>query len=208
MKKDLLRFMVIMLICAIFITGCGGNAPAASTPGANSTEEAEDPTASVSTTGDSTTADPCVSPQIEAEAQKVHRHMREFDDASNLAAALPQAQLGDSIATMQRIRREADDEPVPTCLTALKNYEIQHMNAAIETFLTILRLRDAQSIDCANAANNAEQQVLCRNFALASQYRDQYLLELTRVLGITVAPATPGAATAPAETPTIPPRLQ
>jgi hypothetical protein len=152
-------------------------------------------------TSDSTMADPCVSPQIEAEVQKVHKHMREFDDASTLAAALPQTQLGDSIATLQRIRREADDEPVPTCLTALKNYEIQHMNAAIETFLTILRLRDSQPIDCANTANTAEQQGLCRNFALASQSRDQYLLELARLLGLTVMPATPGAESTPAETP-------
>jgi hypothetical protein len=76
------------------------------------------------------------------------------------------------------------------------------MNAAIETFLTILRLRDAQPIDCANAANTAEQQALCRNFAFAGQYREQYLLELTRILGLTVMPATPGAESTPAETPT------
>jgi hypothetical protein len=201
MLKDHLRFIVIILICAIFITSCGRNAPANSTPVTNSTEEPLNPTDSVSTTGDSTTADRCVSPQIEAEAQKVHKHMREFDDASTLAAALPQAQLGDSIATMQRIRREADDEPIPTCLTDLKNYEIQHMNAAIETFLTILRLRDSQPIDCANTANTTEQQVLCRNYALASQNRDQYLLELTRILGLTGTPATPGAESTPAETP-------
>ena len=204
MKKDLLRFILSTLVCTIVLAGCGGNVPATSTTASASLISPTSPavTQEPGSQDGSTTPDPCLSPQIEETAQKVHSYMREFDDVSNLAAALPQAQLSDSISELQRIRREADDEPVPACLTALKNYEVQHMNAAIGTFLAVLRLKSAEPIDCLNAGNSPEQQAFCQNFALATQYHDQYLLELARVLGITMVPATPGAATTPAETPT------
>lgn len=195
MPRAHLRFIVIMLLCAIFITGCSGNAPAASTPEISSTEEPLTPTVSVSTTRDSTTPDPCVSPQIEVEAQKVQNHMREFDDASTLASSVPQAQLSISIADLQRIRRAAEDEPVPACLATLKNYQISHMNSVINTLLAFMRSQDPLAIDCVDLQSNTEEEVVCQNIALARQQHDQYLVELARVLGVTLAPATPGAET-------------
>jgi hypothetical protein len=39
--------------------------------------------------------------------------MREFDDASILASKMPREQLSGSIAGLQRIRREAEDEQSP-----------------------------------------------------------------------------------------------
>jgi hypothetical protein len=189
MKKDLLRSALSILMMSIALAGCGGNAPAPSSSASVPTSTSE----AVATTI-STVPNACVSPQIEVEAQKVQKYMREFDDASVLASSVPQAQLSSSIAELQRIRREADDQPVPECLTTLKTYQIQHMNAAINTFLAVLRLTSGEPIDCSNAGNSPEQQALCQNFALASQYHDQYLLELARVLGITVVPATPGLA--------------
>jgi hypothetical protein len=189
MKNDLLRSTLAILVISIALTSCGGNAPTPPLSASAPTSPAEALATTISTT-----SDPCVSPQIEAEVQKVQKYMREFDDASLLASSVPQAQLSTSIADLQRIRREADDQPIPECLTALKALQIQHMNAAINTFLAVLRLKSAEPIDCSNAANSPEQQALCQNFALASQYHDQYLLELARVLGITVVPATPGLA--------------
>jgi hypothetical protein len=198
MKKELLPFVLFMLLFAIVLSGCGGNVPATATSVEAST--AVPTQEAVSTAAASGTADLCVSPQIEAEAQKVQKHMREFDDASALASSVPQAQLSDSIAELQRIRREADDEVIPPCLTDLKTYQISHMNSVINTLLAFMRSKDPLSIDCADIQSNTEEEVVCQNIAFARQQHDQYLVELARILGITVVAATPGATTT--ETPT------
>jgi hypothetical protein len=193
MKKELLPFILSMLVFAIVLSGCGGNVPATSTNVEVSTAAAtQEPAA---TTVVSTTPDLCISPQIEAEAQKVQKHMREFDDASTLASSVPQAQLSTSIADLQRIRREADDEVVPACLANLKNYQISHMNSVINTLLAFMRSKDPLAIDCVDIQSNTEEEAVCQNIALARQQHDQYLVELARVLGLTVVPATPGAET-------------
>lgn len=203
MKKEFLRFILPILVFAVVLSGCGGNVPATATT--TTSTEAPAPTQEpVSTTAASspTTPDLCVSPQIEIEAQKVQKHMREFDDASILASSVPQAQLSTSIADLQRIRREADDELVPPCLASLKNYQISHMNSVINTLLAFMRSSDPLAIDCAEIQSNTEEEAVCQNIALARQQHDQYLVELARVLGLTVVPATPGAANPPAETAT------
>lgn len=195
MKKELVRSSLSILALTIIVVGCGGNAPTPSASAPTSTSEAIAITIS-------TTPDPCVSPQLEAEVQKVQRHMREFDDASTLASNVPQAQLSVSIADLQRIRREAEDEQVPACLTDLKMYQINHMNSVINTLLAFLRSSDPRAIDCNNAQPNTESEAICKNIAVARQQHDQYLLELTRLLGITIVPATEGTTGAPSETPT------
>ncbi len=122
------------------------------------------------------TPDPCAPENIEAEVQKIHIHMREFDDTSSLAASRPKEQLGDAIADLQRIRREAEDQPAPPCLTDLKTYQVAHMNTVINTLIAFL--------------GGTDQQVVDQGIALARQQHDQYALELARVLGLTVVPAT------------------
>lgn len=199
MKKDLLRSILSILILTIVLAGCGGNAPATSTSAAVS---APSSTPESVATPISTTPDPCLSPQLEEEVQKVQKHMREFDDASTLASNVPQAQLSTSIADLQRIRREADDEAIPVCLTDLKTYQINHMNSVINTLLAFMRTSDPRSIDCTNVQPGTEAEAICNNIALARQQHDQYLVELARLLGLTVVPATEGAAGTPAETPT------
>jgi hypothetical protein len=193
MKKELARFILPILGFTIVLSGCGGNVPATSTNVEASTAVATQEPAS--STEAFTTPDLCVSPQIEAEAQKVQKHMREFDDASTLASSVPQAQLSTSIADLQRIRREAEDEAVPPCLAALKNNQIGHMNSVINTLLAFLRSKDPLAIDCIDIQSNTEEELVCQNIALARQQHDQYLVELARVLGLTVAPATPAAET-------------
>jgi hypothetical protein len=195
MKKSLLS-CTATIILTLVLAGCG--TPPAS-PSATQTEAVATPTASEppSLSG---TPDPCESPQIEEIAQNVQKHMREFDDASTLASSVPQAQLGDSIADLQRIRREADDEEVPACLTDLKTYQINHMNAVIGTLLAFMRAGDPTSIDCADIVSNSEEDVVCQNIAFARQQHDQYLVELARVLEIPVVTATPGTLGAPPET--------
>ncbi len=85
--------------------------------------EATSTDATVSTVEPTATSDPCSMPQLETEVQKVHNHMREFDDASALASSLPRDQLSPAVANLQRIRREAEDEEIPGCLTNLRKFK-------------------------------------------------------------------------------------
>lgn len=188
MKKDLL-VIISFIVLALVLTGCGTAPSVPSTPSASSssatlTTPATETEAVPST--ETSTPDPCSPGQIEAEVQKVQKHMREFDDASTLASSTPRDQLSGSISDLQRIRREAEDELAPACLTNLKTYQVQHMNSVIETLLAFMRGVDQKSLE--------------PGIALAKQQHDQYLLELARVLGLTVVPAT--APSGPSETPT------
>jgi hypothetical protein len=122
------------------------------------------------------TPDPCAPENLNAEVQKVHKYMREFDDASSLAASRPREQLADAIADLQRIRREAEDQPTPPCLADLRTYQISHMNTVINTLIAFLGGSDQKTVD--------------QGIALARQQHDQYTLELARLLGLTVEPAT------------------
>jgi hypothetical protein len=112
--------------------------------------------------------------------------MREFDDASILASNMPREQLSASIADLQRIRREAEDEEIPGCLTDLKAIQVQHMNSVINTLIAFMGGTDQQTLD--------------QGISLARQQHDQYTLELARILGLTVVAAT--MPPPPSETPT------
>lgn len=132
------------------------------------------------------TPDPCAQENIQAEVQKVHAYMREFDDASTLAANRPREELAASIADLQRIRRAAEDQTTPSCLATLKLYQVSHMNTVINTLIAFL--------------GGANQATVDQGIALAREQHDRYTLELARLLGITVEPAT--SIIAPSQTPT------
>jgi hypothetical protein len=185
MKKTFLCSAAI-LILMIVLTGCGTASPPATTV-PSATEVPATATDVISSTLESTgTLDPCSMPQLETEVNEVHGHMREFDDASALAGSIPREQLSASIADLQRIRREAQDEQIPACLTQLREIQVLHMNTVIETLLAFMRGTDQQTLD--------------QGISLARQQHDQYLLEYARVAGLTVVPAT--IPPAPSETAT------
>ena len=128
-------------------------------------------------------------PQLETEVQEVHKYMREFDDATTLAASTPRDQLNSSIANLQRIRREAEDEQIPACLTNLKKVQVDHMNSVINSLLLFMSASDPQALDCTDIGST-EEQAFCQIFALARQQHDEYTIELARVLGLEIVPAT------------------
>jgi hypothetical protein len=180
MKKELL-LIISTLVLTIALGSCGTPPSTPQTPAAAPATETESVPPMVTVT-----LDPCSSDQIEAEVQKVHKHMREFDDASILASSTPREQLSGSIAELQRIRREAEDETIPACLTNLKAYQVQHMNSVISTLISFMGGADQKSLD--------------QGISLARQQHDQYTLELARLLGLTVVPAA--SPVTPSETPT------
>ena len=182
MNLGFMRFILILGLI-ILLAACGGS-PAVIPTGA-ATKQVMSPTI-VSTLTPSSTPDPCSPEQIEAQVQKIHRHMREFDDESILASNLPLQELSGPIAELQRIRREAEDEQIPPCLTNLKKYQIAHMNTVIGTLVAFL--------------GGADMKTLEKNIAIARDQHDQYTLELARLLGLTVVPATANATGTAAET--------
>ena len=105
--------------------------------------------------------------------------MREFDDASILAANVARDKISDAIANLQRIRRESEDQPIPSCLANLKSYQIAHMNSVIQTLIAFMNNSDKQSID--------------QGVSVARQQHDQYTIELARVLGLPIVTATVNA---------------
>jgi len=126
--------------------------------------------------------------------------MREFDDASTLAASMPREQLSTPIANLQKIRRDAEDEQVPPCLASLKDYQIQHMNSVINTLIAFLSINDPQAIDCIDVEKNTQEEGICQSIAIARQQHDQYVLELAQILELPIV--TPGATVTASETPT------
>ena len=121
------------------------------------------------------TPDPCAPENISAEVEQVHKLMRKFDDASLLASNTPLDQINPSIADLQRIRRDAEDQRPPACLSTLQLYQLAHMNTVINTLLGFLSGTDAETLN--------------QSIALARQQHDQYTLELASLLGLTVVAA-------------------
>jgi len=135
------------------------------------------------------TPDPCGVEALPGEIDKVHKHMREFDDASLLAANTPRDQLTLVISDMQRIRRGAEDQIVPSCLATLKQVQLVYMKTVIETLVSFL--------------GGPNQEILNQGIELARQQHNQYALEYARLLGITMVAPTAGAPiVAPTDTPT------
>ena len=157
--------VLCVLLSALALSACGGGAtpqPAAvvATPGSTVIVES------------TATIDPCAPQYERVLAQRVHNHMREFDDASTLAASLTADKLPSAIAELQKIRRASQDEPVPSCLGKLKNLQVAHMNMVIDTLLGML--------------NGAKPEVLQTGSSNARKLHDGYTVELANVLGLTV----------------------
>lgn len=169
MKKQFVSSTLLALVLVVFLTACG-NTP---TPVATNTPLTTAPSIT-------NTPDPCASENIEEEVQKIHKYMREFDDGSSLAASLPADQLSDTITNLQRIRRDAEDQVTPPCLITLKTYQISHMNAVIGTLINLIGY----------ANGTVTEDVINQGIALARQEHDNYTIELARVLGITMVPAS------------------
>lgn len=173
------RFVVfVVLLLTLITSACGNNA----TPAGTEIRETSTPVPALTNT-----PDPCAPENIEAEVMKLHKFMREFDDGSSLAASVPANQLTDIITNLQRIRRDAEDQPTPACLATLKTYQISHMNIVIGTLINLIGYSNG----------TVSKDVIDQGIALARQEHDRYTIELARVLGLTMVPANEQ----PAQTP-------
>jgi hypothetical protein len=132
------------------------------------------------------TPDPCAPANLPAQIIPVHDLMREFDDASILAQNTPLQYLSPQIADLQRIRRAAEDQPVPACLAELKGYQLAHMNVVVDTFLTFIQ---------AFSSGGGGALDLTPQLEAAREQHRLYDAELSRLMGWTpvptMTPATP-----------------
>jgi hypothetical protein len=179
-------FALIFLAVVLLLAACGQAEPVVAT------------STLVPTTTVTSTPDPCSQENIEVEIQAVHRLMREFDDAAALSANTTREQLKPTIADLQRIRRDAEDQKVPACLKALKELQLVHMNTFIQTLIAFM--------------GGADQETVNQGISLSRQLHDKYMIEMARLQGVIIPPTpipmptvgTPGAATAPeAPTPSV-----
>jgi hypothetical protein len=123
------------------------------------------------------TPDLCSKENLPNEVAKVNSLMREFDDYSKLASSTPQGQLVQIVPPMQEIRRRAEDQNVPECLTSLKTLQINHMNAVIETLMVFM--------------SNPKSENIGQGITQARELHLKYDTEIARLLGLTLVPSTP-----------------
>lgn len=169
MKKTV---QYLLPFCFLIITACGGQPAApASTP------------VSESSTATAASQDPCSPENLPATVQPINDLMREFDDASQMAANLPAAQLPEVISNLQRIRRDTQDVQIPPCLSTLKTHQLNHMELMIQTLIAFV--------------GGANQETLKNGLEMARKEHDLYSLEIVKLLGVTLAPIT---ATLPSST--------
>lgn len=167
MNQNCIRFFAI----SVLILSACGNQDAVSTAPA---------TIAITSTA---TPDPCSSENMEASIKSVNDLQREFDDASLLASNVAREQLSALITEMQRIRRAAEDQSVPSCLGTLKSLQLAHMKTVIDTMIAFI--------------SGADTATLNNGIAQASREHDLYTLEIARLLGVNLIPATPGGTLSP-----------
>ena len=154
------RFLTLFTVCVLFLSAC-----------ANQSSTGAPPTPTFELTVlPTSTLDPCSTENLSASIKEVNDLMREFDDMSKLAANLEREKLPELISEMQRVRRTAEDQKVPSCLSTLKVHQISHMNIVIDTLIAFL--------------GGAQPEALNDGIARAGQEHDLYTLEVARLLGI------------------------
>ncbi|MEX2160906.1 MAG: hypothetical protein WD751_03235 [Anaerolineales bacterium] len=180
---------IVALIAALLPAAGMLPAPPTGTPTASRTPTQ---TYTPSTTG---TQDPCAPGSIEPLAIELNEFSREFDDRLAIAQNTARELLSPEIASLQDIRRRAENAAPPACLEDLQALQLAYMNGFIEVLL-FLYGPTGEQMTC----NQTENGIQCTGPAVegvnqgmlfAIEYRNQYLLELGRLLGIELITATP-----------------
>ncbi len=175
--KTIRSFLLALTAMIFLLTACGKVSVAAPTP----TKSTAATLAVTNSPGITSTPDPCSQANLPVQVQKLDELTRQFDDASaivsNMLSSISVDQLGSDIATLQSIRRAAEDQNVPSCLTNLKDLQLGHMNTVIDTLLLIL--------------GHGDTNVINQGVTQSNQLSQQYIIEKARLLGmLTIIPVT------------------
>jgi hypothetical protein len=165
------KVITLFLLGIFLLTACGAKTPA--------------PTVESVAPSITPTPDLCSETNLPGEVAKINDLMREFDDYSRLASSTPQAQLVQVIPSMQEVRRRAESQEVPGCLTDLKVLQIKHMNIVIETLMAFMSNPKSENVN--------QGIIQARDLHLQYDTAIARLLGLTMVPQPTLAPVTPAA---------------
>jgi hypothetical protein len=176
MKKTL--FVCFLTGLSVVLAACG---PSTAQTAAPATQPAS-PVAGAPTGGTvislaqvTPSADMCSPANLPDTVNIVNTYMVQFDNYATLASTLVQSQLPRILTAMQGIRDALQAQAIPDCLTALKTYGRQYMDAVIKTLEDFKVKPDSQS--------------LAAGILKARSYSDQYAAEKVRLLGLPQAGA-------------------
>lgn len=182
MKKNaalIVVTIVLSLVLVLSLVSCGAVIPGKISPTATFII----PT---NTSLPTSTPDPCSPENVPVQVARVHLLMREFDDTSLLAqTTLLQASTVGLVQDLQRIKRVAEDQVVPSCIADLKQYELIYMNSMIELFTNALAFLNAYG---PNGDQKALDSVTGPLVQKALYNLQQYGNEYSRLLGFTPVP--------------------
>ena len=132
------------------------------------------------------TPDPCSAENLQSSVKPANDLLREFDDYATLATNVVQSELVKVIPHMQAVRRAAQDLVVPGCMEELKRLELAYMDTTLQTLLAFQK-------------PNPNTGTIATGIQRARDYHDQYIIELARLLGVTLTPfvTTPVATATP-----------
>ena len=192
MKRAIIFTLVIGVFAAL--SACGnlmepsGFVAASPIPSATVIIASSTPSVTVASLTPSSTATPdlCSASNLPHTIKPVNDLTRQFDDYSALARYAPQSQMMEVIPPLQSIRRTAEDQVLPACLQQLKSYQISYMDTFIQT--TLAFKSTSGNPNALTAGGMA--QAIKTGMAQAEQYHDQYLIEMARLLGVTVVPSS------------------
>jgi hypothetical protein len=185
MNKNAALIIVIIVLSLILVLslvfGAGGIPRNTVSP--TDTEAVIIPT---NTGAPTSTPDSCAPENIKVQVDRVHLLMREFDDTSLLVqTTLLQASTVPLVQDLQKIKRSAEDQVVPSCLEDLKEYELTYMNSMLELFTTALAFLNAYG---PNGDQNALDSLTGPLVVQATYNLQQYANEYSRLLGLTPVP--------------------
>jgi signal transduction histidine kinase len=165
---------LILLLLSCLLAACGSDASAQA----------------VIETPSSTMAEPvldrCAPVHLTAEIVRVNKLTDEFDQYTSRALESGQSQLIQIIPDLQRVLRDAQDQDIPACLQALKELQIVHMDAMVQTLIYLhghpmsASSPDPNTVAYINAA-----------IAQARELHEKYDIELSRLLDTALIPPPP-----------------
>lgn len=183
MKNNLPMILIVAAVSLILILSLVFGA--ASFTSGTPTLTAE-PTFSLptNTPAPTTTPDVCSTANLPQQVERLHTLTREFDDTFGLAQTLRIEETVSLVQDMQRIKRNAEDQVVPACLSKLKEYQLLYMNSGIEVFTTVYSLTSSNPNINQNQLNSVTVPLLEQVLGAAKLYVD----EQSKLMGWTPIP--------------------
>lgn len=183
MKNNLPMILIVAAISLILILslifGASGFTPSAST-------DTPAPTLSLPTNTPvpTNTPDICSSENLATQVERLHALTREFDDTFGLAQTLRLEDAVPLVQDMQRVKRNAEDQTVPACLSKLKEYQLLYMNSGIEVFATVYSITSSNPNISQDQLNSITVPLLEQVLGAAKLYVD----EQAKLMGWTPVP--------------------